>query len=71
MGLLLGFGRGTAIAATVLFAFALLKRLVIVFGVLFALVKFVIVLAFLILLISIAVAMIRDWSRDKSDAKST
>ncbi len=71
MGLLLGFGRGTAIAAIVLFAFALLKRLIIVFGFLFALVKFAIVLAFLILLISIAVAVIRDWSRDKNGVKST
>ena len=71
MGLLLGFGRGTAIAATVLLGFALLKRLIIVFGFLFAIVKFAIVLAFLILLISIAVAVIRDWSRDKNGVKST
>ena len=71
MGILLALGRGTAIAATVMFAFALLKRLVIVFGVLFALVKFAIVLIFLILLISIAVAVIRDWSRDKNGVKST
>lgn len=71
MGILLAFGRGTAIAATVLFAFALLKRLVIVFGLFFALVKFLVVAAFLILLISIAVAVIRDWSRDKkNDARS-
>ena len=71
MGLLLGFGRSTVIAATVLFGFALLKRLIIVFGFLFAIVKFAIVLAFLILLISIAVAVIRDWSRDKNGVKST
>lgn len=70
MGLLLGFGRGTAIAAIVLFGFALLKRLIIGFGFLFALVKFAIVLAFLVLLISIAVAVIRDWSRDKNGVKS-
>ena len=57
-------------AAIVLFGFALLKRLIIVFGFLFALVKFAIVLAFLILLISIAVAVIRDWSRDKNGVKS-
>ena len=66
MGLLLGFGRGTILAATVLIGFAILKRLVIVFGVLFALFKFIVVVAFLALLISIAVAMIRDWSKDKS-----
>lgn len=71
MGLLLGFGRGTVLAATVLIGFAILKRLVIVFGVLFALAKFVIVAAFLTLLISIAVAMIRDWSDKKNGAKES
>lgn len=70
MGILLAFGRGTAIAATVLFAFAILKRLVIVFGLLFALIKFLIVIAFLALFISIAVAVIREWSRDKNGVKS-
>ena len=54
-----------------MFGFALLKRLIIVFGFLFAIVKFAIVLVFLILLISIAVAVIRDWSRDKNGVKST
>ena len=49
-------------------AFALLKKLIIVFGFLFAIIKFAIVLIFLILLISIAVAMLRDWS-NKSTAK--
>lgn len=70
MGILLAFGRGTAIAAVVMFAFAILKRLVIVFGLLFALIKFLIVIAFLALIISIAVAMIREWCRDKNDAKT-
>jgi hypothetical protein len=69
MGLLLGFGRGTILAATVLIGFAILKRLVIVFGVVFALIKFIIVVAFLALLISIAVAMIRDWSDKKNGVK--
>jgi len=66
MVVLLAFVRGTALAATVLFAFAILKRLVIVFGVLFALVKFVVVLAFLILIVSIAVSMFRGWSEQKN-----
>jgi len=69
MGILLAFGRGTVIAATIMFAFAILKRLVIVFGLLLALVKFVIVIAFLALLISIAVAVIREWGRDKNGVK--
>ncbi|HEY6233179.1 MAG TPA: hypothetical protein VIW64_18085 [Pyrinomonadaceae bacterium] len=71
MGLLLGFGRGTILAATVLIGFAILKRLVIVFGVVFALIKFIIVVAFLALLISIAVAMIRDWSEKKNGVKES
>ena len=69
MGLLLGFGRGTILAGGVLVGFAILKRLVIVFGVVFALIKFVIVVAFLALLVSIAVAMIRDWSDKKNGVK--
>jgi hypothetical protein len=52
----------------IMLAFALLKKLIIVFGFLFAIIKFAIVLIFLILLISIAVAMLRDWS-NKSTAK--
>lgn len=71
MGLLLGFGRGTILAATVLIGFAILKRLVIVFGVVFALFKFIIVVAFLALLICIAVSMIRDWSDKKNGVKET
>ena len=71
MGLLLGFGRGTILAATVLIGFTILKRLVIVFGVVFALIKFIIVVAFLALLISIAVAMIRDWSDKKNGVKES
>ena len=49
-------------------AFALLKKLIIVFGVLLAVLKFAILIAFLILLVSIAVAMLRDWS-NKSTTK--
>ena len=71
MGLLLGFGRGTILTATVLIGFAILKRLVIVFGVVFALFKFIIVVAFLALLISIAVAIIRDWSDKKNGVKES
>lgn len=66
MGILIALTRGTAVAATVIFAFALLKRLIIGFGFLFAIVKFVIVIAFVIVLVSIAVAMLRDWCRDKN-----
>ena len=71
MGILLALGRGTAVAATIMFAFALLKRLIILFGFLFALVKFAILIAFLVLFVSIAVAIIRDWSREKNGVKET
>lgn len=71
MGILLALGRGTAVAATAIFAFALLKRLIILFGFLFALVKFAILIAFLVLFVSIAIAIIRDWSREKNGVKET
>ena len=70
MAILLALTRGTAVAATVIFAFALLKRLIILFGFMFAIVKFVIVIAFLIILVSIAVAMLRDWCREKNVKES-
>ena len=70
MAILLALTRGTAVAATVIFAFALLRRLIILFGFMFAIVKFVIVIAFLIVLVSIAVAMLRDWCRDKNVKES-
>jgi len=70
MAILLALTRGTAAAATVIFAFALLRRLIILFGFMFAIVKFVIVIAFLIVLVSIAVAMLRDWCRDKNVKES-
>jgi len=47
-------------------AFAFLKKLIIVFGFLFAILKFAIILIFVILLVSIAVAMLRDWSNKSS-----
>jgi hypothetical protein len=68
MAILLGLLRGTTIAAAIMLAFALLKKLIIVFGVLLAVLKFAILIAFLILLVSIAVAMLRDWS-NKSTTK--
>ena len=55
-------------ATAVIFGLALLKSLIIAFGFILAIVKFVIVAAFLILLVSIAISMFRDWS-NKSSAK--
>jgi hypothetical protein len=62
MAILIALLRGTTVAATIMLAFALLKKLIIVFGFLFAILKFAIILIFVILLVSIAVAMLRDWS---------
>jgi len=66
MAILIALLRGTTVAATIMLAFALLKKFIIVFGFLFAILKFAIVLIFVILLVSIAVAMLRDWSNKSS-----
>jgi hypothetical protein len=57
---ILGIGRGALLALAVIFALAVLKKLIIVFGLLFALIKFGIVIVFVGLLASILVAMFRD-----------
>lgn len=66
MAILMGLLRGTTVAAAIMLAFALLKKLIIVFGFIFAILKFAILIIFLILLISIAVAMLRDWSHNSA-----
>jgi uncharacterized SAM-binding protein YcdF (DUF218 family) len=63
MGILIALFRGTAVATSIIFALALLKWLIIAFGFLFAILKFAIVLIFVVLLVSIGVAMLRDWSQ--------
>jgi hypothetical protein len=68
MAILIGLLRGTTVAAAIMLGFALLKKLIIVFGFMFAILKFAIVLLFVALLVSIAVAMLRDWS-NKSTTK--
>ena len=55
-----GLGRGLLLTLAVLFGLALLKKLIIVFGVVFAVIKFGIIIAFVVLMISILVAMCRD-----------
>jgi len=57
---ILGIGRGALLTLAVIFGLAVLKKLIIVFGLLFALIKFGIVLVFVGLLASILVAMFRD-----------
>ncbi|HTH19865.1 MAG TPA: hypothetical protein VL912_07285, partial [Candidatus Udaeobacter sp.] len=66
-----GIGRGVILAAAIMFALALLKKMIIVFGFLLAFIKFGIVLAFIVLIVSIAVAMFRDRSGSRSGAASS
>jgi hypothetical protein len=68
---ILGIGRGVILAAAIMFALALLKKMIIVFGFLLAFIKFGIVLAFIVLIVSIAVAMFRDRSASRSGAASS
>ena len=63
MGILIALFRGTAVATAIVFGLALLNKLILAFGFLFAIVKFAIVTAFLLLLVSIAISMFRDWSK--------
>jgi hypothetical protein len=53
-----------------MFALALLKRLIIVFGLFFAFIKFAIVIAFIVLIVSIAVAMFRDRAGAKNQSQT-
>ena len=66
MGILIAIFRGTAVVSSIIFALALLKKLILAFGFIFAIVKFAIVLVFIGLLVSIGVAMLRDWSQKSS-----
>lgn len=55
----------------VMVGFVLLKKLIIAFGFLLALIKFGILIVFLALFVSIAIAIIRGWSESKNGFKST
>jgi hypothetical protein len=67
---ILGIGRGVILAAAIMFGLALLKRMIIVFGLLFAFIKFAIVIAFVVLIVCIAVAMFRDRAGSKPSSES-
>jgi hypothetical protein len=67
---ILGIGRGVILAAAIMLALGLLKRMIIVFGLFFAFIKFAIVIAFIVLIVSIAVAMFRDRAGSKSSSAS-
>ena len=67
MAILYALGRGGAVIALVLLVVALLKQLITMVGFLLALVKFAIILAFVAVLVMIALAIFRDRSRRKHE----
>ena len=67
MAILYAFGRGGAVIALVLLVVALLKQLITMVGFLLALVKFAIIIAFVAILVMIALAIFRDRSRRKHE----
>jgi hypothetical protein len=69
MAFLYAFARGGAVLTFILLALGLLKQMVIMFGVLFALIKFAIVIVFVVVIVMIALAIFRDRSRRKHEAE--
>jgi len=62
---ILGLGRGALLMLAIIFALAILKKLIIVFGLLFAIIKVGIIIVFIGLMISILVCMFRDRPESK------
>ncbi|HVS20917.1 MAG TPA: hypothetical protein VHD88_03670 [Pyrinomonadaceae bacterium] len=69
MAILIALGRGGAVFGLVLLVAALLRRLIMLVGFLLALVKFAIVIAFVLVIVMIALAIFRDRSRRKHEAE--
>lgn len=69
MAILAAFGRGGAVLALILLVAALLKQLIVLVGFLLALIKFAIVVAFIAMIVMIALAIYRDRSRHKLEAE--
>ena len=69
MTILYALGRGGAVIGLILLVVALLKQLIIMMGFLLALVKFAIIIAFVAVLVMIALAIFRDRSRRRREAK--
>ena len=64
--ILKAFGLGSIVAA-ILLVVALLKQLVVMFGFLLALVKFAIIMAFVLIVVMIVFAILRDRSRRRRE----
>ncbi len=69
MAFLYAFARGGAVLGLILLVVALLKQLIVMVGFLLALIKFAIVIAFVLMIVMIALAIFRDRSRRKHDAE--
>jgi hypothetical protein len=70
MAILAAFGRGGAVIALILLIVALLKQLIVMVGFLLALIKFAIVIAFVLMLGLIVFFVVRDRSRRKREAEA-
>ena len=69
MAILYAFARGGAVVGLILLAVTLLKQLIVMVGFLLALVKFAIVVAFIVMIVMIALAIFRDRSNRKREAE--
>lgn len=70
MALLSFLSRGGAVIGLILLIVALLKQLIVVVGVLLAVVKLAIIVIFVAVMIMIALAIYRDYSRRKNDTSN-
>ena len=62
VAILAAFGRGGAVLALIFLVVALLKQLIVLVGFLLALIKIAIVVAFVVMIVMIALAIFRDRS---------
>ena len=69
IGFIKVLGRLGGIVALILLVFALLRQLIMLFGFLLALVKFAILMAFVVLIVMIVLAILRDRSRRRKEAE--
>ena len=69
MAILAAFGRGGAVFGLILLVVALLKQLILLVGFLLVVIKFAIVIAFVLTMVMIVLAIVRDRSRRKREAE--
>ena len=69
VAILAAFGRGGAVLALIFLVVALLKQLIVMVGFLLALIKIAIIVAFVAMIVMIALAIFRDRSRRKHEAE--